>query len=395
MSSAAIMSCFLKMRGPATSLRAFIFIACLWVYAARCAAGDWVYFGTYTTGDSRGIYTARMGADGLLEAPRLAAPARNPAFLATDSRHRFLYAICEITNAAGKRRGGLRAYAIDPQSGNLSSLNERIAGDDVLCHVSVDASNRVVLAASYAGGSVASFPIQPDGSLGERASYVKHTGSSVNPANQKSPHAHCVVADPENRRALVCDLGIDKIIGYGLDAATGRLSTNGQTGTAAAPGAGPRHLAFHPNGRFAYVVNEMGCDIIAMTYDPVRGSLAQIQTLSALPDGREPGRGLSGAEIAVHPSGKFLYCSTRGIDQVNVFAVNPSNGTLTPIEHVSSGGHIPRSFAIDPSGRYLVAANQNSNDVVSFRIDPDTGKLTPLGKVPLASPSCVLFVSQK
>ena len=359
------------------------------------ATDQWVYFGTYTGGTSKGIYVSRLSATGALSEPRLVAAIPNPSFLATDATHRFLYAASEV-NAAGKKTGDVVAYAINARTGDLTQLNEQASGGEVLCHIEVDATGKTVLVASYGGGSVSALPVQADGSLGTVSSFLQHHGSSVNPRNQKGPHAHCVVTDPANRFAFACDLGVDQILCYKLDAAAATLTSNTPAFTAVAPGSGPRHLAFSPAGKFAYLINEMGCNVTVFAYDAARGTLAEIQTVSALPADRVPDATLSGAEIAVHPSGKFLYASTRGVDQIHVFAIDEQTGKLSVIEHVASGGKTPRFFGLDASGAWLLAANQNSDNVTIFKINPENGCLTPSGQtLPIGNPSCAVFVPVK
>jgi 6-phosphogluconolactonase len=357
------------------------------------AADMWVYFGTYTGGKSHGIYASQMDATGKITEPKLVAAITNPSFLTVDARQQFLYAISEVAGSGGKKQGDVVAYSINATNGQLTEINQQVSGGDVLCHVQIDATGKTVLVASYGGGSVTAFPVNADGSLRSASSFIQHSGSSVNPLNQKGPHAHCVVTDPGNRYALVCDLGLDKVVVYQLDASTGKLMTNSPAFASLTPGSGPRHLAFHPNGKLAYVVSEMGCSVTVFSYDGNRGALSEIQTVSALPLGRHPDPTLSGAEIAVHPSGKFLYASTRGIDQINVFTIAEPTGKLSPIQHISSGGKTPRFFGIDPAGKFLFAANQNADNVSIFKIDTATGRLTPAGQtLQLGNPSCVVFV---
>ncbi len=362
--------------------------------AIRAAAvrDQWVYLGTYTTGKSQGIYVSRMDAAGKLAEPQLVARTTNPSFLAVDSTHRFLYAVSEVTGSTGKKEGDVAAYAINIKTGQLTELNRQPSGGETLCHVEVDRTGKTVLAASYGGGSVTAFPVNADGSLGQATSFIQHHGSSVNPRNQAGPHAHCIVTDPANRFALACDLGLDKVLVYKLDANTATLTTNTPAFTSLTPGVGPRHLAFHPNGKFVYVVNEMGCSVTAFAYGAKRSALSEIQTISTLA-GQAADPAFSGAEVVVHPAGRFLYSSTRGLDVINIFSVNPKTGKLAHLENVPSGGKTPRNFNLDSSGRFLLAANQNSDNVVVFQMDPATGRLTPTGSsLAIGNPSCVVFV---
>ena len=363
---------------------------------AASSPADWVFFGTYTTGKSQGIYASRMDAAGRLTEPRLVAPITNPSFLAADSTHQFLYAISETGGSGGKKQGDVTAYSINSKTGELTKLNQQSSGGEVLCHIQIDATGRTVLVASYGGGSLTAFPVKAGGRLGKATSFIQHHGASVNPKNQTGPHAHCLVTDPGNRFALACDLGLDKVMVYKLDARAATLTANTPAFAALTPGGGPRHLAFHPNGKFVYVVSEMGCSVTVFDYDAQHGTLAEIQTISTLAAGRNLDPGFTGAEVVVHPSGKFLYSSTRGPDMINVFSVDEQTGRLAHLQDIASGGKTPRNFNLDPTGRFLLAANQNSDNVAAFRIDPATGQLTPAGQsLEIGNPSCVLFVPAK
>lgn len=353
-----------------------------------------VYFGTYTGAKSKGIYASRFDSKtGQLSEPVLVAETRNPSFLAVSPNEKCLYAVAEVDDAQGKRAGAVRGYGIDVRTGKLTSLNQQASGGTGPCHVSVDATGKCVMVANYGSGSIAALPINPDGSLGEAATTIQHTGSSVNPQRQAGPHAHFIAPSPDNRFALACDLGLDKVLVYQLDASAAKLTTNSPPFAVVAHGAGPRHLAFHPNGKFAYVINEMALTVTTFSYDASRGALFEEQTVSTVPTGFPATERDSCAEIAVHPSGKFVYGSNRGPHSIAVFAVHSQTGRLTPVQHESTGGITPRHFAIDPSGRWLLAENQNSDSVVVFSIDLASGKLTPTGQVvAVGSPVCAVFV---
>ncbi|PYV29314.1 MAG: hypothetical protein DMG22_23340 [Acidobacteria bacterium] len=258
--------------------------------------------------------------------------------------------------------------------------------------MSLDKAGKFVMAANYTGGSVAVFPVLADGRLGEASAFVQHHGSSVNPERQEGPHAHSIAPSPDNRFVLAADLGLDRLLVYHFDPAQGSLKPNDPPFATVKPGAGPRHFAFHPGGRFVYTINEMGSTITAFSYDAMRGSLREFQTVSTLP--KDFAGASDTAEIEVHPSGKFLYGSNRGHDSIAVFAIDDKMGTLTPVEHVPTEGKTPRSFAIDPAGSYLLVANQDSDNLVVFRIDARTGRLAPSDKVSdVPSPVCVIFVA--
>ena len=356
-------------------------------------AGElWVYVGTYTRGNSQGIYLCRMDlATGELHAPALAAEVVNPSFLAVHPSRRFLYAVGEMGNFAGTRAGAVSAFSIDPDSGTLSLLNQQPSGGAGPCHLVVDRTGRNVLAANYGGGSLVCLPLREDGRLGQSTSFVQHQGSSVDPRRQRGPHAHCINLDAANRFAVSADLGLDKVLIYRFDPDGGRLEANDPPWAKVAPGAGPRHFAFHPNGRFAYVINELASSVTAFRYDADRGALTSIDTVSTLPDDFD-GQNTT-AEIEVHPSGKFVYGSNRGHDSIVIFAVDGDSGTLRQVGHQSTQGKTPRNFAVDPTGAYLLAANQATDSIVVFRVDGQTGKLDSTGySAGIASPVCVVMI---
>ena len=351
-----------------------------------------VYVGTYTRGSSQGIYLSCLDlSTGKLDAPALAAEVVNPSFLAVHPNRRFLYAVGEMGSFAGKRAGAVSAFSIDPDTGKLRLLNQQPSGGAGPCHLAVDRTGRNVLAANYGGGSVVCLPIEPDGRLGEATSSVQHEGSSVNPRRQSGPHAHCINLDAANRFAVSADLGLDKVLVYRFDAAAGKLAPNDPPWAKVAPGAGPRHFAFHPSARFAYVINELDSTVTAFRYDAKGGALTSVETVSTLPDGFD-GQNTT-AEIEVHPSGRFLYGSNRGHDSIVIFAVDGEKGTLRYVGHQSTGGKTPRNFGVDPTGRYLLAANQATDNIVVLRVDAETGQLHETGhSVSVPSPVCVVMM---
>jgi 6-phosphogluconolactonase len=288
----------------------------------------------------------------------------------------------------------VRSFAIDRHTGKLTALNTVASRGGDPCFVTVDHAGKHVLVANYGGGSVAVLPVEADGKLGEASDFKQHLGSSVDPKRQSEPHAHSIVLTPDNKFAVVNDLGLDKLLVYRYDSQKGTLTPNDPPSGSIKPGSGPRHFALAPNGRFAYAINEMGNTVTAFDWNGDLGTFHEIQTVSTLP------KGFTGhsttAEIAVHPSGRFLYGSNRGHDSIAVFAIDPAKGTLTMVENVLTQGKEPRNFAIDPTGTHLFAANQNSNTVVVFRVNPKTGRLTPSGqKLDVPSPVCVTFVAAK
>jgi 6-phosphogluconolactonase len=353
-----------------------------------------VYVGTYTAegSTSKGIYAYRFDpATSELTAVGLAAETTNPSFLAVHPNHRFLYAVNEVSNYKGQKSGAVSAFAIDRATGKLTLLNEVASRGADPCYITVDKTGKYVLVANYTGGSVAVFPVLADGRLGEASAFIQHTGHGTDPERQEGPHAHSIDLSADERFAVVDDLGLDETLVYKFDSTKGSLTPNDPPFAKAEPGAGPRHFAFHPNGKFAYVVNEMQSTVSAFSYDSAAGVLRPLQTISTLPQGFAGHK--EDAEIEVHPSGKFLYASNRGHDSIAVFAIDGNKGTLTLIEYALTKGQTPRSFEIAPGGSLLFAANEKSDNIVVFRINPETGRLTPTGKVlEVAEPVCVKFV---
>ncbi len=352
-----------------------------------------VYIGTYTQRGSRGVYLSNLDMKtGELSTPTLAAETKDPTFLAIHQNRKFLYAANEITDFDGKPAGAVSAYRIDAKSGKLTLINQQSSRGQGPCHLIVDRSGNNVLVANYGGGSVACLPINPDGSLGPSTSFVQHGGSSVNKQRQEGPHAHSINVDAANRFAFAADLGLDQIIIYKFDADKSELNENNPHSARVAPGSGPRHFAFHPNGRFAYVINEMSSTVTAFSFNGRNGGLTEFQTISTLPSGYTGST--SCAEVQVHPSGKFLYGSNRGHDSIAIFSIDQSTGKLTAIGHQSTEGKTPRNFAIDPSGTFLLAENQDSNSVVVFRIDPLSGKLAATGhRIDVPMPVCIKMLA--
>jgi 6-phosphogluconolactonase len=359
------------------------------------AKGQYIaYIGTYTAKtSSKGIYAYRFDPEkGQLTSIGVAAETADPSFLAVHPNGKYLYAVNEISTFNGGAGGAVSAFSIAAKTGALEFLNQVPTRGAGPCHVSVDKNGAYVLVANYDGGSIASFPVHEDGSLGTASGFVQHSGSGPNKERQEGPHAHWIGTSPDNRFALAVDLGLDQVIVYGFDSSKGIFTPLLSGFAKVKPGAGPRHLAFHPNGKFAYVLSEMDSTVTVFSYQAKNGAFSSLETISALPKdyaGRK-----EAAEIAVDPSGKFLYTSNRGHDSIAIFEINPGKGTLKSLGQVLSGGQTPRHFAIDPTGSYLLAENQESNNIVVFHIDPATGNLTPTGQtVEVPSPVCITFVA--
>jgi 6-phosphogluconolactonase len=361
------------------------------------AKGEYlVYVGTYTDHGSKGIYAYRFDSStGKLNSLGLSAETAEPSFLAVDSRGRFLYAANEILTFNGQPTGAVSAFAIEPD-GKLTLLNQISSRGQGPAHITLDRTGKYALVSNYTLGSVAVFPILKNGRLGESTSFVQHKGHSVNPERQEGPHAHAVALSPDDRVAIVADLGLDELLVYRFDNAKGTLEANPQI-VKAAPGAGPRHLVFSADGKFLYVINELQSTVVTYSYDAATGALRELQTISSLPKGFN---GTStAAEIAIDPSGRFLFASNRivGADgSIAVFVRDAKTGVLTLVEVDSTGGKTPRNFTIDPTGRWLLVANQDSDDLVVLRLDHKTGHLTPTGGVvQVRSAACVTFVAQQ
>jgi 6-phosphogluconolactonase len=354
-----------------------------------------LYIGTYTGAKSKGIYSARFDSNtGKLSAPELAAETKNPSFLALHPNGRVLYAVGEIDDFQGKKTGAVSAFSIDGKPGKLSLLNQQPSGGGGPCHLSMDKTGKCILVANYGSGHFAALPVGDDGKLGAPGQIIRFNGSSVNRERQSGPHAHFINVDPWNKFALGCDLGLDKVFVWKLDQ---RGTNEGKLilkyPALIKPGSGPRHLAFHPSEPFVYLINEMAATVTVFDYDWGTPALSELQTISMLPEKFEGSK--SGAEIQIHPSGKFVYGSNRGHDSIAVFSVDEKSGKLAFVERQSTRGKTPRHFAIDPTGKWLLAENQDSDNIVIFRIDQQTGKLSATGeKVEVGSPVCIQFVPE-
>jgi 6-phosphogluconolactonase len=352
-------------------------------------AKERVYFGTYTGNGSEGIYVADFDpATGRLGEPKLAGKATNPSFLVLHPNRRYLFSVNEVGNFEGKRVGGVTSFAIDDETGLLRTINSQSSGGAGPCHVSLNKTGQCLLVANYGGGSVASLPVRDDGIVQPPVSVINHQGKGPNKARQERAHAHSINICPDGHHAVAADLGIDAVKVYRLEK-DHKLTPEAAGMTQVPPGGGPRHFAFHPNGKFGYTNNELTSTVTVFTYDGTHGILNTLETVSTLPSDFT---GKSGtAEIQVHPNGKFLYVSNRGHDSLAVFAVK-EDGKLTSVGHVSTGGKTPRNFCIHPAGDFLVAANQDSDSVIVFRIDFATGMPQATEhRIKLSRPVCVRF----
>lgn len=358
-----------------------------------------IYVGTYTGAKSKGIYLFRMRTSDDPNIPQyvtmtplgLVAETPNPSFLEIDAKRGVLFCVNEIDEFNGKKSGAVSAFTIDRPTGKLTLLNQQSSGGAGPCHLALDRDASHLVVANYAGGSVAVLPIAPDGRLGEATDVRQHNGKSVHPTRQQGPHAHGVTFSPDNRFVFVCDLGLDKVMIYKFDAPTGKLTPHEPAFVALKPGAGPRHLAFRPDGKFAYVINELSSTVTAFAYDAPAGALKELQTVSTLPpyfDGAN-----TAAEIAVHPSGKYLFASNRGHHSVVLFNIDPADGTLAYVEDQSTYGTTPRHFGMDAAGKHIAVANQDAGNLLILRVDPENARLKPAGNVTeTPSPACAQFL---
>lgn len=366
-----------------------------WSGKNRSASQYLLYVGTYTKDDSKGIYAFRYETKSAESTSLgLAAETVNPSFLAASPDHRFLYAVNELTQYQGASSGAVTAFAINHATGKLSQLNEFASRGADPCYISFDKTGKYALVANYTGGSVAVFPVSQDGHLQAATAFVQHKGAGKNPERQEGPHAHWIETTPDNRFALVADLGLDEVLIYRFDQNSGALTPNTPPFAKVDPGAGPRHLAFHPNGKFVYAIDELASTITVFAFDSSNGSLQPFQSVSTLP---ADFRGTNDtAEIHVHSYGKFLFASNRGHDSIAVFSIDQTTGKLTMTGDFPTGGKTPRNFELDPGGTHLLVANQDTGNIVTFAIDQRSGRLTTTGhelKVP--SPVSLRFVETK
>ena len=344
-----------------------------------------VYISTWSDDQSEGIYTYRLDpTSGALEFIRKTAPVYNPFYIITDSAQRYLFA----ANADKEKVGAVSAFSIDSSTAELTYLNQQSSGGVLPCYLSIDNADGHLLVGNYMTGDLAVLPVADDGQLGPATDVVRHEGSSINSKRQEGPHVHSIVLDDAGRYAFAADLGIDRVMIYEFDATEGKLTPNDQPWAEVKPGAGPRHFAFHPGGRCAYILNELDATVTAFDYDAARGRLSEVQTISTLPGGFE-GENLC-ADVKILSSGTYLYCTNRGHDSIAIFSVDESTGTLTPAGHEPTQGGYPWNIALDPTESFLLVANWSGNSVVVFRIDQQTGRLASTGhSVEVPNPICL------
>ncbi len=405
-------------------MRRLVYPFCLVIAFALLAAPTvpaqdndfFMYVGTYTgfkyvhhsktwgvgESHSKGIYVSRFhAATGEISQPELAAQVVNPSFLTISPNHRFLYAVSEDPLSLGPpldHSSYVSAFAIDQMTGKLRLLNTAPASGTSTCFISIDKTGKYVMMANFGSGSVSVVRIKEDGSLGELTAFIQNVGGSVDPSIQTAPHPHWIGVSPDNRYVIVSDLGMDKVQIFRFEAETGKLSPPAPPFATVYPGGGPRHFAFDPAGKFGYQLSEMSGMVDVYAWDPSKGTLTGVQRAHTVPHDFFGGN--HSGELEIHPNGKFLYESNRrtqselvrGPESIGVFAIDPGNGMLSPVEQVDSGGIMPRNFKIDPSGAYLLSANQLTNNIVLFKIDGSTGRLSRTGKeIKVDTPVCIQF----
>lgn len=346
-----------------------------------------VFTGAYAEEADKGICVYRMNEEnGQLTEIHHCAGLKNPTFIHVDTERNRLYAISEGVSDEGKKIGEAAAFRIGADGFTLSLINRKVTVQSTTCHIQKDANNRFLTVTSYHGGMIGLLGIDAEGGVGELLDVKQHEGSSVHP-NQDRPHPHSSFYSPDGQYLFVQDLGLDLIVTYKLDAEAGKLILHDQTKLQG--GAGPRHLALHPTGKYAYVINELDSTVTSFSYDAAEGKLTAFQTIRTLPEDYEGDNGC--AEIAVSPDGRFLYGSNRGHDSIVVYSIDGETGRLTVVQHMSVGGDHPRHFALTPSGQYLIAANRDTNNIVTFRVDQTNGTLTPTGhEIEASKPVCVI-----
>jgi 6-phosphogluconolactonase len=369
-----------------TAVHIFSFLLVIVLSAPAMAEDMFVYFGSHGAGPHIGFSVAHFDTDtGKLTKPVFLEEAVAPAYFIIRPDGRRLYTCNSFPGSS------VSAYAIDPTSAKLTFLNQQPSGGGDPSYVSLGPSGRYLMVANFLGGSVAVFALRPDGSIGRRTALVQNIGASLDPNDPKHAHAHSIRFDPSHRFVLVADLGLDKVLVYRLNPKTGALTPNDPPFVSVAPGSGPRHTAFDPRDRYVYAINETASSIVRFGWDSNRGVLTQFETVSTLPEGFTGVN--TGAEILMHPSGKFLYATNRGNDSVAVFSVQADTGRLTPLQFISTEGKTPRNAEFDPTGKWLLVTNKDSNNAVVYRIDQSTGRLTENGDpVSVPGPFCERFV---
>ncbi len=350
-----------------------------------------IYVATYSPVDGEGIFVADVDAGhGTVSHLRATGNLKSPAALVIHPSNKFVYATKLITDAQGNSVGGIAAFAVDRKSGELTEIDRRTSEGTGPCFLAGDPQGKSLVVANCGTATVAALSIMSDGRFGKLSSVIQHAGESQN--SEGKPQAHSIVISPGGKFAVAADLGLDRLFIYHFDAAKGALTPHEPPSVQLEQGAGPRHIAFHPTGNYAYAIGELGNTISACAFDDRTGDLQVLHNVSSLAEGF---RGESyAADIQVHPNGKFLYGTNRGADTLAICAIDAETGRLKSLGQVPSGGKFPRAIAVDPSGKLLISANQKSDHLMLFRIDPATGMLSAVGEpVSIPQPVCIRFLS--
>jgi len=349
---------------------------------------NYLIVGTYTGGKSEGIYVYKFNSEDGSYKEVSHAKTSNPSFVAVSPDEKYVYAVHE--DARNGQGGEISAFSFDKEKGTLTLINQQPSEGDHPCYVEVDKTGKWVFAGNYSSGSLSVLPVNADGSLGAAATHITHTGSGPNKERQEKPHVHCTKISPDNKWLYVPDLGIDKVMIYAFDEATGKLTPGSQAFAKSQPGAGPRHITFHPNGKYAYLVEELTGHVVVYQYQ--NGQLKLWQRTSSLPRGQE---GYAGsADIHVSPDGKFLYATNRGdFNNIAIFKIDKNNGRASILGFQPTSGKTPRNFNFDPSGNYLLVGNQETDEIVIFKRNKKSGLLTDTGKrIEVGKPVCLKWI---
>jgi len=375
-------------------MKALFTFALLSLFSKAMAQDYFMLIGTYTSGSSHGIYVHQFNTDNAVTTLVDSAKIANPSYLAIAPDQKTVYAVSEAANATSMG-GRVGSFSFNNSTGSLSPINMQPSSGNNPCYVTVDKSGRWVITGNYSSGTLAVLPVLANGGLDTPVTSIQHVGQSVNTDRQNSPHVHATVLSPDNKFLFVPDLGLDKLMRYRFDKRKGTLQEASDPFVMTKPGSGPRHFEFHPNKKYAYLVEELTGSVSAYKYTAKTGELALFQNISTLPPDF---LGYAGsADIHVSPDGKFLYASNRGeSNTIVIYAINKKNGSLSVAGHQSTLGKAPRNFNFDPSGNFLLVANQNSDDIVIFKINKLTGLLTDTGKrIPVSKPVCIKWIKKK
>jgi 6-phosphogluconolactonase len=355
------------------------------------AQENYLVVGTYTGGKSEGIYVYKFNSEDGAYKEISHVKTSNPSFVVVSPDEKYVYAVHE--NGKNGQGGDISAFSFNKQTGTLTFLNKQPTGGDHPCYVDIDKTGKWIFAGNYSSGSLSVFPVSADGSLSPVSTHIEHKGSGTVKGRQDSPHVHCTFVSPDNKWLYVPDLGIDKVMIYAFDAATGKLTPGPQEFAESYPGGGPRHITFHPNGKFAYLIEELSGHVVVYQYQ--EGKLKLLQSTSTIPPGKN---GFAGsADIHVSPDGKFLYASNRGdFNNLAIYKVDSKSGKLSTAGFQSTLGNAPRNFNMDPTGSYLLVGNQNNDEIVVFKRNMKTGLLSDTGKrIAVGKPVCLKWIGLK